>query len=246
MAEFVEQDLRGSRFHHVDLSGSRFRDVGLRDVKIADSHVDGLDISGYVDSLVVNGVEVAGYVEEELNRRHPERAMLRPESAQVARDAWSMVQERAAATLERARALPPALLDASVDEEFSYLETLRHLVFAVDRWITGPVLGEVPWFHPLGVAYDGASDEELAGLDPDAHPTIDEVLAVRADRASRVTAVLAGATDEDVARVVDSPNGGTATVLQCVGVVLREEWQHDQYAVRDLAVLEAQAEAQPD
>jgi DinB superfamily len=242
MAELTDQDLRGSRFHHVDLTGSRLRDVGLGDVKIVDSYVDGLDISGYVVSLVVNGVEVAGYVEEELNRRHPERAMLRPQDADAARAAWAMVQERAAATLERARALPPAALDASVDEEFSYLETLRHLVFAVDRWITGPVLGEVPWFHPLGVAYDGASDEELAGLDREASPTLDEVLAIRADRAARVTGVLSGATDDDLARVVDSPNGGTATVLQCVGVVLREEWQHDQYANRDLAVLEAQGE----
>jgi hypothetical protein len=241
MGEFFEADLRGSRFHRVDLSGSRFRDVGLRDVKVVDSHVDGLDISGYVHSLVVNGVEVAGYVEEELNQRHPERTMLRPENADAARDAWSMVQEHAAETLERARALPPHVLDESVDEEFSYLETLRHLVFAVDRWITGPVLGEVPSFHRLGVAYDGASAAELAELDREAHPTLDEVLAVRADRAGRVTAVLAGATDGDLARVVDSPNGGTATVLQCVGVVLREEWQHDQYATRDLAILEARA-----
>jgi hypothetical protein len=245
MGEFVEEDLSGSRFHRVDLSGSRLRDVGLRDVKVVDSHVDGLDISGYVASLVVNGVEVAGYVEEELNRRHPERSMLRPATADAARDAWSMVQERAAATLARARALPSALLDESVDEEFSYLETLRHLVFAVDRWITGPVLGEVPWFHPLGVAYDGASEEELAGLDHEAHPSLDEVLAVRADRTARVTAVLAAATDEDLARVVDSPNGGSVTVLQCVGVVLREEWQHDQYASRDLAVLEAGVEGKP-
>jgi hypothetical protein len=239
VAEFIDQDLQGSRFHRVDLSGSRLRDVGLRDVKVVDSHVDGLDISGYVDSLVVNGVEVAGFVEEELNRRHPERAMLRPQSAEAAREAWAMVQERAAATVERARALPPAALDESVDEEFSYLETLRHLVFAVDRWISGPVLGEVPWAHPLGVPYDGASEEELASLDREARPTLDEVLAIRADRAARVTAVLTGATDIDLARVVDSPNGGTATVLQCVGVVVREEWHHDQYANRDLAILES-------
>ena len=239
MAEFTDEDLRASRFRRVVLTGSRLRDVGLRDVRILDSHVDGLEISGYVDSLVVNGVEVAGYVEAELNRRHPERAMLRPDTAAAARDGWAMVQERAAATLERARRLPPAALDESVDEEFSYLQTLRHLVFAVDRWISGPVLGEVPGFHPLGVAYDGASEEELAGLDREARPTLDHVLAVRAERAARVTGVLAGATDDDLARVVESPNGGTVTVLRCVGVVLREEWQHDQYANRDLSVLES-------
>ena len=42
-------------------------------------------------------------------------------------------------------------LDESVDEQWSYLETLRHLVFATDRWVTGPVLRDANPFHPLGM-----------------------------------------------------------------------------------------------
>ena len=43
------------------------------------------------------------------------------------------------------------------------------------------------------------------------------------------------ATDESLAREVPSPNGGTATVGDCVRVVLGEEWWHHHYANRDLA-----------
>jgi len=38
-------------------------------------------------------------------------------------------------TVERARLLPPDLLHESVDGEWSFIETLRHLVFATDSWI---------------------------------------------------------------------------------------------------------------
>ena len=42
----------------------------------------------------------------------------------------------------RARRLPPTLLDERVNDEFSFIQTLRHLVFASDRWLTGPVFGD--------------------------------------------------------------------------------------------------------
>jgi hypothetical protein len=45
-------------------------------------------------------------------------------------------------TVERARRLPPALLHESVDGEWSYIETLRHLVFATDARIRRAILGD--------------------------------------------------------------------------------------------------------
>lgn len=141
----------------------------------------------------------------------------------------------AAATLETVRQLPPEALDASVDGEFSYLQTLRHLVFAIDRWITGPVLGEPEPFHRLGYPYASAPAVERAPLDVDATPSLDEVLAVRAERTGFVDRIVRDATDESLAREVPSPNGGTATVGDCVRVVLGEEWWHHHYANRDLA-----------
>src|SRR4029079_6087790 len=137
--EFV--DMSGMRFEHVNLTRARVHGAFLVDTKVTDAWVQSLDLSGNIQSLVVNGVEVAGFVQAELERRYPELGYLDAKDVPGVHRAWAKVQESAAATLDTARRLPPAMLDASVDGEFSYLQTLRHLVFATDRWITGPVLG---------------------------------------------------------------------------------------------------------
>jgi hypothetical protein len=231
------RDVSGTRFEQVNLTGTRVHGAFLIDTKVTDAWVQSLDLSGTVQSLIVNGVEVAGYVRAELERRHPELRYLDAKDVPGLQRVWAKVQEIAAATLDTARLLPPAMLDASVDDEYSYLQTLRHLVFAADRWITGPVLGEADQFHPLGYPFDGAPPAERASLDLDAHPTLDDVLEARAERARFVDTVVRDATDESLARLVESPNGGTTTVGNCIRVVLSEEWWHHRYADRDLAVL---------
>ena len=236
------RDLSGTRFEQVNLSGTRVHGAFFIDTKVTDAWVHSLDLSGNIQSLVVNGVEVAGYVQAELERRHPELGYLDSKDVPGLQRAWAKVQEIAAATLDTARRLPPAMLDESVDDEYSYLQTLRHLVFATDRWITGPVLGEADQFHPLGYPYDSAPLSERAPLDLDANPTLDDVLQVRAGRTGFVDALVRGATDESLARVVDSPNGGTTTVGDCIRVVIFEEWWHHRYADRDLAVLASRAD----
>jgi len=57
--------------------------------------------------------------------------------------------------------------------------------------------------------------------------------------------VIAGATAQELERNCVPPGSPghprkDHTVLQCLHVVLKEEWQHHRYAVRDLAVLEKQ------
>jgi hypothetical protein len=239
------RDVSGRRFEHVNLAGSRVHGAFLIGTRVTGAWVHSLDLSGEVLSLVVNGVEVAGYVREELERRHPELADLGAHDVPGLQRAWARVQEIAAATLDTARGLPPQALDESVDGEFSYLQTLRHLVFATDRWITGPVLGRADHYHSLGYPHDSAPPQERASLDVDARPTLDEVLAVRAERAGFVDALVRGATDESLARSVGSPNGGTATVGDCIRVVLNEEWWHHRFADRDLAVLAADPRIPP-
>ncbi len=231
------RDLRGTRIEQVDLTDSRLHGAFLVRTKVTGAWVHSLDLSGDIQSLVVNGVEVADYVRGELQRRHPELEYLESRDVQGMQRAWTRVQEIAAATLDNARRLPPVMLDASVDGEYSYLQTLRHLVFAIDRWITGPVLGRAEPFHPLGYPYDSAPPVELAPLDLDAVPSLDEVLQVRAERTGFVEELVGNATDESLARVVHSPNGGTTTVGDCIRVVMIEEWWHHRYADRDLAVL---------
>jgi hypothetical protein len=163
--------------------------------------------------------------------------MLRAADVEGLRAAWAMITARADATVARARRLPAAALDESVDGEFSFVQTLRHLVFATDRWLAGPVFGEADNFHPLGYPHGDPEAGRMLGLDVDARPSLDEVLELRRERLARVAALLDGATDADLRRTVDSPNGGTTTVLGCLHVVLSEEWAHDGYANRDLAAL---------
>jgi hypothetical protein len=238
MVDYTDEDLQNSRFVRVDLSGTRMHGVMLQNVKITDAWVNNVDISCGMGSLVVNGVDVSDYVREELERRYPEREMLRATTVEGLRDAWKMIGEKADATLARARTLPEEKLNESVDGEWSYIETLRHLVMATDRWITGPVLGEPDPYHRLGMPND--NPEPWRGrLDIDARPTLDEVVAVRRQRMASVTAVLDANSTQELHRTVESPNGGTTSVMGCLYVVLGEEWAHNRYANRDLDALGA-------
>jgi DinB superfamily len=80
--------------------------------------------------------------------------------------------------------------------------------------------------------------------DPDARPTLDEVLALRADRMATVSDVLAGLTDEARAGMTEPvpetgyPASESYPVQRCLQAVLDEEWLHRLYAERDLDVLE--------
>jgi len=47
-------------------------------------------------------------------------------------EAWDILERLWDRTVERARRLPADLLHESVDGEWSFTETLRHLVFATD------------------------------------------------------------------------------------------------------------------
>ncbi len=244
MAEHFEEDLSGSRFENVDLQGSRFHNVDLSGAVIRGALMLDAEIDGDIDGLRVNGVEVAPLVEAELDRRHPQRAKMRPTDAEGFRVGWAALEEFWAVTVERARRLPPELLHERVDGEWSFIETLRHLVMATDAWVGRAVLGEPAPFHPLGLPHTEMGDVPGVPNDTEARPSLDEVLAVRAERVATVRAVLAELTDERLAgrtEPVDAPGypePGSYAVQRCLGAILNEEWLHRLYAERDLDVLE--------
>ncbi|HKA03605.1 MAG TPA: pentapeptide repeat-containing protein, partial [Acidimicrobiales bacterium] len=68
---------RGARFTMVDLTGATFHSCDLRHVKVVDSWLTDVNLSGLVENFLVNDVDVAPLVEAELDRRQPERLQLR-------------------------------------------------------------------------------------------------------------------------------------------------------------------------
>jgi hypothetical protein len=235
MERFVDQDLTGAEFRECLMSNTRLVGVVMQDA----------EIDGLVTGLVVNGVEVMPYVEAELDRRHPVRVLIRSDDPVDLRESHRQLVAGWAAAAERLRATP-GIEHRSVNGEWSAVQTLRHLVFVHDSWFRRCVLGAGTPFTPMGLGIEDVPDREEQGLDPTADPTLDEVLAVRAEQAAELSAWLAEVTAERLAQPAPVPDDGRwppyaagRSVRQCLGTVLNEEQEHHGFCVRDLALLEA-------
>jgi len=233
--EFEFRDLSDAVFWGVDLTGATFRDVNLTNVSVSHALLVDVDIDATIERVVVNGVDVTQYVNER-DRWYPLRGLLRPADPDGMRAAWPALEEAWAATNARAERLTEAQLQERVDGEWSYVETLRHLVFAMDKWFTAPVLGEP--FHPMGLPNSGSADFPWPGLDRDAAPSVGDALAVRAERAARLRDYLATLTADDLERTVEVLENGPNPVRECLYTVFEEEFHHNRYAERDLAHFE--------
>lgn len=228
-AVFTGVSLRGARFVESDLSGIVMRGVELSKVDI--------DAPWLPDTgpLLINGVDVTGYVEDELDRRFPGRALRRASDPEGLRTAWASLQRTWADTVARAAAMPPGTVDVSVAGEWSFSQTLRHLVLATDLWLGRAVLARDDPFHPLGLRHDTTDDQPA--------PPYADVMDARADRVAMVGDLLARVTVDDLAVARENPHDPAhpETTLSCLHVVLEEEWEHHRFAVRDLDALEASA-----
>lgn len=263
MTEFCDQDLSGARFERASLRGATFRRVYLDDARMEAVDLSGVqmrgvllegasirgaelvdvEINGELQNVVVNGVDVAPLVEAELNRRMPDRAKMRPDDSDGFREAWAILERLWEGTVARARTLPEAELHHSVDGEWSFIQTLRHLNFASAAWVGRMVLGNPSPWHDLDLPWDEAPGWDGVPWDREARPGLDEVLAVRRERQAMVRGVVASLTDEQLAARVTRTESGWPQlegfpIGECLGIILNEEWEHRLYAERDLATLE--------
>jgi hypothetical protein len=160
--------------------------------------------------------------------------------------AWAAVEDLWRGIIARARELAEPVLHEQVDGEWSFVQTHRHLVMATDCWVRRMVKGMAHPYHQWGLAGPWLSNPRRWGIDPDAAPSLDQVLALRRERMGQVSEVILGADAAELGRNCVPPRTPghprkDHTVLQCLHVVLKEEWGHHQYAVRDFQVLEERA-----
>ncbi len=191
MAEFIKQDLSGARFEQVDFSRAWFRNVYFTGATLRGAWLQDVDIDGEIRNVRVNGVDIGPLVEAELNRRHPDRTKLDPADADGFREAWAIIERVWPPTIERAERLPADVLHERVEDEYSFIETLRHLVFATDAWVRRAVLGVPDPYSPLGLPDDEAEPDPSVPNDRHARPSLHEMLELRADRMRTVHDVMA-------------------------------------------------------
>jgi hypothetical protein len=263
MTDFREQDLTGAHFERVNLQGATFTRVFLNDASMRSVDLTGLqlrgalfdgsrmrgvemvnvEISGELQNVVVNGVDIAPLVDDELNRRMPDRARMRPDASDGFREAWAILERLWEGTVERARTFPEAALHRGIDDEWSFIQTLRHLDFASAAWVGRMILGNASPWHPLDLPWDGAPGWDGIPWDRRALPSLDEVLTVRRERQAMVRRVMESLTDEQLASEVTRTEPGWPQLenfpfKECLRTVLNEEWEHRLYAERDLTLLE--------
>jgi hypothetical protein len=82
------------------MSGVTMRGVELQNVAI----------SGDLENVSINGVDIGPLVEAELNERYPLRAKMRLTDPAGFREAWDILERLRDETVAHARRLPPDLL----------------------------------------------------------------------------------------------------------------------------------------
>ncbi len=215
----------------MDLQRATLRDVDLLGARISHARLVDVVIDAEIDRLVVNGVDVTAY----MNERDPWfalRSRLRPTDPGAMREGWQTFDAAWGRVMERARGLTEEQRYASVDGEWSFVQTIRHLVFATDKWFTVPIFGGA--FHPMGLANSGSVDFGWPGLDAAADPTFEDAVAAWQDRSAQLRDHLADIDAGNLTGEVVVLENGLSAVHDCIGVVFEEHFQHLRYAVRDL------------
>jgi uncharacterized damage-inducible protein DinB len=166
-----------------------------------------------------------------------------PDDADDFRAAWAAARQRWSETIETAQALDEELLHERVDGEWSFVQTLRHLLFVTDSWVGRGVLGQRDPWHRLDLPPTGMTRVQGLAV-PHERAELAEVLALRTERVASVDVVMQALTDaqlDEERRSVGAghPKAGLWSVRRCLGAVVNEEWRHRDYAERDLARLTA-------
>jgi DinB superfamily len=147
--------------------------------------------------------------------------------------AWNKVETFWSKTIEEASRLPSEQLDTRVSGEWSLIETLRHLIFVTDAWVSDAVLEMASPYDPIGLPPHFVESVEGLGIDLDLRPSLEQVLVSRGQRVARVREAIRETPDSGLDRPL-ARLAGQFTVLGAFQNVIFEEWAHHYYATRDL------------
>ncbi|NYJ02469.1 hypothetical protein HNR19_003167 [Nocardioides thalensis] len=226
--DFTDQDLSGARFVRCDLS-----DAVVRGSWVVGLQVDTHDLTD--GPIWVNGVDVTPYVEQQLNAQLPGRELKHAQTPEGLREAWAAVEEAWADVVPTAVGKE----QISVEGEWTFEQTLRHLVLATNAWLHGAILQQEQPFHWIGIPfaeYATEGGDMTIFREPDSY---EQVLQVRAEHQAIVRDYLATVDADTLAETRPNPwaSEHQEPVLACLHVILNEEWEHLRYAVRDLATI---------
>lgn len=231
-SDFSRVEFTDAHFWEVDFTGTRFDSVSLQRVQVW----------GEIDGLQINGISVAPLVDAELSRLYPEHAGLKPADAQGFRASWAELTRVWEATIDRAETLDSTIVTAHVGNEWSFIQTLRHLSFAITSWLDAAILGKSSPWHSLDLPWDQMPQHPEVPWDKTSEVTLDQARALYEASAARLKTYLDGLTDDQLKELGQgSPNPNwpdeRPDVAEALRVIFNEMFWHHRFAVRDLAQL---------
>lgn len=230
-----------------DFSNKKLRNVDFTNARIVGASMVNASFEGEIYGLKINGIEVQPLITGELERRYPERKELFTTTPEGMKRAYDIVFGQLDATFDRARRLTEEQRNQRVDDEWSVVETIRHLVFAVDSWILRTVLGMADPYDPIGLPFTEMRPTPGVTCDPQARPSFEEAVEVWKTREEIVRDVIDALTPQELERKITVtgdgyPEAGLETqVIGPLWTILEEAWWHNRFMNRDMDVLEGAA-----
>ncbi len=161
-------------------------------------------------------------------------------NAEAARESAAAARRRLAATIARASSFSEDQLQQRVNDEWSTVESLRHIVLLIDLWLSKAILGEADPFDPMALPPSFMPPKLFpeSSIDPNAHPSFAEACGVVRVRITSVEEYVDTLTPAELARPIKAHAG---TVGGALGVLFDELAAHDGFMNRDLDLLSRSA-----
>lgn len=140
---------RGSHFAGANF-GATFRDCDLRHLKIVDSWLVDASVSGLIgDYWSTTSTSPRSWKPSLSGDTRSAHSSGEMQTADDYRATWNTIERLWSETVDRARRLPEPARYERVDDEWSFIETRRHLVFATDAWSSRTVRDDPMPYHRL-------------------------------------------------------------------------------------------------